>query len=243
LSALGTAYGAPTSAEDLAAYVYALLANQSYTQRFWNELETPGPRIPITRDAALFKRAVELGRHLIFLHTYGERFAPAGVTEIPQGKARIKKGVPTDSAHYPEQFSYNEAEQEIFVGLGIFGPVSKSIWEFEVSGLKVVQSWLGYRMKIRAGKKSSPLDDIRPESWTPKMTDEFLELLWVLEHTLNLEPQLRGLLDEIVASPCFKANELPQPTDAERRPPRSRDPNKADLFDDLADADEDDDED
>jgi hypothetical protein len=32
-----------------------------------------------------------------------------------------------------------------------------------MSGLKVVQLWLGYRMKKRARKKSSPLDDIRPE--------------------------------------------------------------------------------
>jgi hypothetical protein len=69
--------------------------------------------------------------------------------------------------------------------MAFFGPVAPEVWEFEISGLKAVQSWLGYRMKKRAGKKSSPLDDIRPERWTPKMTDELLELLWVLEATLD----------------------------------------------------------
>jgi hypothetical protein len=93
----------------------------------------------------------------------------------------------------------------------------------EVSGLKVVHSWLGYRMKSRAGKKSSPLDDIRPERWTPQLTDEFLELLWVLEATLAMEPDLSTVLDAVVASPCFTASELPQPSETERKPPKAKD--------------------
>jgi hypothetical protein len=60
------------------------------------------------------------------------------------------------------------------VGNSRFGPVTPEVWEFEVSGLKVVQSWLGYRMKKRARKKSSLLDDIRPERWTARMSDESL---------------------------------------------------------------------
>jgi hypothetical protein len=99
--------------------------------------------------------------------------------------------------------------------------VPPEVWEFEVSGLKVVQSWLGYRMKKRAGKKSSPLDDIRPERWTARMSDELLELLWVLESTLAAEPQLEKALDKIVAGPCFTAAELPTPKPEERKAPRS----------------------
>lgn len=102
------------------------------------------------------------------------------------------------------------------------------IWEFEVSGLKVVQSWPGYRMKARAGKKSSPLDDIRPERWTAQMSDELLELLWVLEATLALEPQLEQMLDKIIASPCFKADDLPQPKPSERKPPDGEDEKEED---------------
>ena len=84
-----------------------------------------------------------------------------------------------------------------------------------------MQSWLGYRMKKRAGKKSSPLDDIRPERWTPKMSEELLELLWVLEETLAMEPELEKALDNVVAGPCFTAAELPQPKPEERSAPAS----------------------
>lgn len=220
---LSTSYGAAPSAEDLAAYVYAALGGQSYTSLFWNELETPGPRVPLTKDGAIFAEAVALGRRLIWLHTYAERFrGDDRGDQVPAGTAKNTKAISSARDKYPEKFEYDPEAKEIHVGDGVFGPVAPEIWSFEVSGLKVVQSWLGYRMKVRAGKKSSPLDDIRPESWTPAMTDEFLELLWVLEATLDMEPQLSAMLDKIVAGPCFKASELPTPTEAERKPPGSK---------------------
>jgi len=233
LDALGEEYGAPPTAEDLAAYVYALLGGQSYTSRFWNELETPGPRVPLTRDGATFAETAKLGRKLIWLHTYADRFRDEGRgDEIPPGAAKAIKGVSDNPAMYPEIFSYDPAIREIAVGDGRFGPVAPNVWEFEVSGLKVVQSWLGYRMKKRAGRKSSPLDDIRPERWTARMSDELLELLWVLEATLAMEPELEKALDKVVAGPCFAAAHLPGPTPEERTPPGTTaiDGNPSDLF-------------
>jgi hypothetical protein len=221
LVALGKTYGTAPSAEDLAAYVYAVLGGQSYTRRFWNELETPGPRVPLTKDGATFAKAAKLGRKLIWLHTYAERFRgdDGRGDEIPPGAAKIVKGVSDSPAKYPGAFAFDPAKSEITVGEGRFGPVSPQVWEFAVSGLKVVQSWLGYRMKKRAGKKSSPLDDIRPERWTARMSDEFLELLWVLEATLAMEPQLEKVLDSVVTGPCFAAADLPIPTADERKAP------------------------
>src|SRR5699024_2870134 len=93
------------------------------------------------------------------------------------------------------------------------------IWAYEVSGLHVVRSWLGYRVRERAGRKSSPLDDIRPESWTWEMTQELMRLLWVLEGVIALEPAQAELLDEIVAGARLLASDRPEPTDAERKAP------------------------
>ena len=221
LAMLGKAYGIDPSAEDLAAYVYAVLGGQSYTRRFWNELETPGPRVPVTKDGAIFAKAAKLGRKLIWLHTYAERFRgdDGRGDEIAPGAAKIVKGVSDSPANYPEAYAFDPAKGEITVGDGRFGPVAPQVWEFEVSGLKVVQSWLGYRMKKRAGKKSSPLDEIRPERWTARTSDEFLELLWVLEATLAMEPDLEKVLDSVVAGPCFAAADLPTPTADERKAP------------------------
>lgn len=235
LDTLGKAHGTTPAAEDLAAYVYAVLGGQSYTRRFWNELETPGPRVPLTKDGKAFAAVAKLGRKLIWLHTYTERFQGDGRGgEVPRGKATTIKGVSSDPAHYPAEYSYDPVKREIAVGDGRFGPLTPEVWDFEVSGLKVVQSWLGYRMKKRAGKKSSPLDDIRPEHWTARMSDELLELLWVLEATLEMEPELAAALDSVVAGECFKASELPTPTEAERKPPKSGggQEEQADLFGD-----------
>ncbi len=93
-------------------------------------------------------------------------------------------------------------------------PVSR-IAGYSVSGFEVVKSWLGYWMRNRSEKSSSPLDDIRPESW--EFDDELLDLLWVLDHTIDLLPNLAKNLELILASDLFAFADLPQPTDAERK--------------------------
>jgi len=118
----------------------------------------------------------------------------------------------------PNKFDYDPATQRLTVGNGMFGPVSPAVWEFEVSGLKVLKSWLGYRMKKRKGRKSSPLDDIRPTRWT--QTDELLRLLAILEHTIEVTPAAAKLLDDIVSGPLIPASDLPSPTTAQRKPPK-----------------------
>ena len=47
-----------------------------------------------------------------------------------------------------------------------------------------------------------------------------LELLWVLEATVEAEPEFAELLTRIIASEVFNADELPEPTEEERKPPR-----------------------
>jgi len=218
---LSTEYLKPVTPQDLFAYAYGLLATPHYVERFSEELTVPGPRLPLTRDKALFDEAAQLGRQLIHLHTYGERFIPNGgkAGQVPQGSARLNIAIPDTSAGYPEAYEYDPATQTLRVGIGEIGGVGKDVFEFSVSGLDVVKSWLGYRMKKRAGRSSSELDKIRPDRWTTQMSQELLQLLWVLEQTLSRYPQMADLLDRIVAGPLFRADELPQPDAAQRKPP------------------------
>ena len=51
------------------------------------------------------------------------------------------------------------------------------------------------------------------------MTEELLEVLWVLERTIRLYPELADLLGKIVGGATFSTDELPTPSAAERRPP------------------------
>jgi hypothetical protein len=95
----------------------------------------------------------------------------------------------------------------LYVGKGIFENVRPEVWEFNVSGFEVVKSWLGYRMRKRSGKSSSPLDELRPESW--EFDEELLDLLWVLDHTIDLLPDLAENLELILAGTLFVGTELP----------------------------------
>ena len=225
LDKLSAEFSQPVAAEDLAGYVYAVLAQPEYTSRFARELGSREIRVPLTRKTGLFFRAAEFGKSLLWLHTYGERLTgeerPHG--SIPLGKAKCLKAVPDEEEKYPNDFSYNEETKKLHVGEGIFGPVEPGVFHFEVSGFQVVKSWLGYRMRERSGRKSSPLDDIRPRVWTREFTRELLELLWVLEKTIEGYPRQKKLLEQILAGPLFQANELPPvPDEAREAPPAPR---------------------
>lgn len=215
-------YGIAITMEDLAGYIYALLAQPAYTAEYAAELACREIRVPLTKNAASFFRAAEFGKALIWLHTYGERMAGEGRPHgrIPIGRAKCIKAVPEEEEKYPTEFRYDPARRILHVGEGEFGPVEPSVFGFEVSGLKVVKSWLGYRMKERSGRKSSPLDDIRPKSWTREFTRELLELLWVLEKTTEGYPKQKKLLDEILEGPLFTAAELPPVPPEAREAPR-----------------------
>ncbi len=218
--ALASALGASVSAESVLAYAYAVLCNPGYVARFEDELQVPGPRLPLTKDLELFERGVELGREVVRWHTYGERFRTEDDGFELSGTAAVITPISSSANGYPEKHKYHAKRQVLQVGDGEIGPVSEAVWNFSVSGLQVVKSWLDYRMKKGAGRKSSPLDDIRPEHWTSEMTQELLELLWVLEWTLAKYPELDAWLDEVLEGELFTADEIPAPTDAERKEPK-----------------------
>ena len=228
LKLLGTEYKRKVTPEDFLAYLYGVLAQPAFTTQFEKELETRKLCVPITKDTALFEKVRKAGARLLWLHTYGERFVPTEQTpgRVPPGAAKCVEAIPG----HAEEFIYNDANQTLRISGGVFAPVAPEVYEFEVSGLKVVQSWLKYRMKKGAGKKSSPLDDIRPVGWTSQFTTELLELLWILEATVKCYPEQKKLLEAIIASDCFQADKLPPVPDEMRKPPKARTV-KGGLFD------------
>lgn len=224
LDVLARAYAKRVTPEDFLAYVYGILAQPAFTERYAEELGSRELRVPLTKDAALFVQARDMGAKLLWLHTYGQRYVPKGQHHgrLPKGKARCMKPVPGDASSYPQSHEYNEATKTLRIGAGEFAPVARDVYESEVSGLKVVQSWLKYRTKNGGGKKSSALDDIRPQRWTGDFTTELLELLWVLELTIAEYPAQAKVLSAVVQGSCFRADELPSVPDAMRKPPSRR---------------------
>ncbi len=87
-------------------------------------------------------------------------------------------------------------------------------------------------MKKPAGKGTSPLDRLRPEKWSAQLTRELLELIWVLEQTVELQPALNTNLKHVLDGPLFSESELPMPTLEETQAPKTEDdtPEHPDLF-------------
>lgn len=222
--------GGSVAVEDLFAYVYAVLAGADYTQRFAEELTVPGPRVPLTADRDIFTEAVEYGRELLWLHTYGERFAVARdgflVSSISVDGTLTLPEKPSDIKFDPEA-------RQLRIGHGRVVGVTPEVWGFEVSGMQVVKKWLGYRTARGAGRSASsgsPLDQIRGTSWLDEWTVELLELLSVLQRTVDLQPRGVELLDRILAGRLISASDLPEPPPELRQPPgSSRGPRQAAL--------------
>ena len=212
--------------EALAAYVYAVLSSPRYQERFAEALKTPGPRVPMTADAALWDEAVALGTWLLWLHTYAER-----LQDKTKGRGRYVPFVSGLDWQEPvrtmpetkQDIHYDADTQVLSVGDGRVGGVSPEVWEYRVSGWPVVDRWLGYRTKKGAGKATSSesaLDHIRPTAWADEWNDELLELLRVLTLTVEKHPEQALLVDRICDGPLIPASELPKPKDAERKPPK-----------------------
>src|SRR5206468_7724044 len=112
LEFLAKKYKFSVTPEDFLAYLAGVAANPAYTARFQSDLTQPGLRIPITSRPKLFAQAVELGRRVIWLHTFGERFAdrkagrPPGPPRLPKERApRIPKdgAIPDDADSRPDE--------------------------------------------------------------------------------------------------------------------------------------------
>ena len=89
--------------------------------------------------------------------------------------------------------------------------------------MKVIPKWLGYRTAKGTGKavsSKSPLDHIRPTEWSEEWSHELRELVHVLTETMDMLPKGVLLLDQILEGELISADELPEPPDELRKPPK-----------------------
>ncbi len=213
---------AGVTAEDVFAYIAAVMAHPVFTARFKDDLIQPGLRLPLTADAKLFAQAVALGREVIWLHTYGERFTDKD-TGRPKGAPRMKEKAPTIPKDgeipgapepLPETMDYDAAKHRLRIGKGYIANVSQAMWDYEVSGKEVLRQWFSYRRRDRSrpiiGDRRPPsqLDKIQPEYWLPEYTTDLLDLLNVLGRLIALEPKQANLLTRICDGPLIEAADI-----------------------------------
>ena len=213
--------GVKVTGADLVCYVVAAVSHPGFTARFAGQLETPGIRVPITADAELFARAVELGREVVWASTYGERCAdpaagrPAGdITLPPDTRPRSLDGIPHTTDGMPATIEHSsdhanaESDDVLLVGGSRFQPVPAAVWRYDVGGKPVVRQWFGYRKREPGGRVTSELDGIIADRWSHQDTVELRELLSVLRRLTDLAPAQAELLDQVCAGPLITVEEL-----------------------------------
>lgn len=219
--------------EALFAYAFGILSGTDYTERYHSELDTPGPRIPITATPDLFKRMVAHGNKLIWLQTFGERGGSASLPLVGVSWSTEPTRLPQTKADY----RYDSETETLRVADGTLTGVPHAVWTFQVSGMEVIPKWLGYRMAKPAGRAASsesPLDHIRPDAWLAEWSQELIEVVAVIKETVALLPAGIALLDQIATGPLIAARELPEPPAVLRRPPKANGDEGFALFaDDL----------
>jgi len=221
LAALTRSLSNPVAAPDLLAYIAAVAANPAYTARFQSDLVQPGLRIPLTARYDLFQEGVEIGKRVVWLHTYGERFTdpasnrPAGPPRATGGPTIPRGGaIPAEPDKFPNELSYDEAAQRLYVGEGFIDNVSPEVRAYEVSGKNIIDQWFSYRRLDRSRpiigdrRPPSPLEQIQPDRWPASYTEDLINLLHVLTLLTALELDQADLLERICSGPLIDAELL-----------------------------------
>ncbi|MGI8861009.1 MAG: type ISP restriction/modification enzyme, partial [Rubrobacteraceae bacterium] len=221
LAYLGERYERTVGAEDFMAYIAAVAAHPAFAERFGEDLVQPGLRIPLTADGDTFTEAAGLGREIIWLHTFGERFAdpehgrPARPPRMPKGETpQIPAGGEIPREPMPDTISYDAAERRLLVGDGYVEDVDPRMWEYEVSGKHVLRQWFSYRKANRErpiiGDRRPPsrLGEIQPDHWPAEYTTELLNILNVLGRLVDLEESQADLLQRVCSGETIPDGEL-----------------------------------
>ncbi|MFE0757717.1 type ISP restriction/modification enzyme [Inquilinus sp. NPDC058860] len=223
LAHLAETYGHDVSPPDLMAYLAAVMAHPAFIARFAKDLKQPGLHVPLTADAGLFVQAVALGREVIWLHTYGERFDDPAAGRPKQAprldKARapvipVGGAIPGTPEPLPGSIDYDPTTRRLTVGKGHIDNVMSEIWAYEVSGKPVVRQWFSYRKRDRSRpvigdrRQPSPLDAIQPDHWLNEYTTDLMNLLHVLGRLVLLEPRQAELLEQILGHPLLGIADL-----------------------------------
>lgn len=224
LAALAAAHGRPVEGADLFAWIAAIAAHPAYVDRFRVELVQPGLRIPLPAEAETFAEGVRLGREVLWLHTFGERFSdaaegrPPGPPRLPTGQGPrmpAGSGIPGGLDRMPDRIDYDAERRRLVVGEGWIENVPPEVWAYEVSGKQVLVQWFSYRGKDRSRpqigdiRDRSALDAMLPEQgWLADYTDELLDLLHVLGRLVALESAQAALLERTMARPLLAHSAL-----------------------------------
>jgi predicted helicase len=146
----------PLTPEDVFAYLYAVLYAPGYRTRYAEFLKRDFPRVPLTRDVALFRSLCTLGKELVALHLMEQH--PKLETSYPVAGDNMVDNVrytePSPPAPLPQ--AGEGSKGRVWINqTQYFDNVPPDVWGYHIGGYQVCQKWL----KDRKGRQLS-YDDL-----------------------------------------------------------------------------------
>lgn len=133
--------------EDVFHYAYAVFYSPTYRSRYAEFLKGDFPRLPLTRDVALFRSLCALGTELVALHLMEQ-------LQKPETRYPVAGDNMVDAVRYTEPAS--GVLGRVWINKSqYFDNVPPEVWSYHIGGYQVCQKWL----KDRKGRPLS-YDDL-----------------------------------------------------------------------------------
>lgn len=178
IDGLSLAYHSPVDAGAVFDAMLALLSASSYTLRFAEDLEDVFPHVPFPASRELFEQAATIGAAIREVETFARPPDPA---LLPETLARL------DTTPTGPLAASDIVDGELRLcadGSGLVTGIPKRVWDFSVSGYRVLPRWL-------AAREGVEVDDAFRKEFVDivgritELIHRFDEADLVLEATLN----------------------------------------------------------
>jgi hypothetical protein len=144
IASLSRAYGEAVAPEDVFDAILCLLSAASYTLRFAEDLEDVFPHVPFPATLAVFREAVRVGREIRVVETFDRQ---------PAEQYRRAEFVRVTTQPRGTLAAVNHEDGAIILcadGSGRITGLPLPVWNFSVSGYRVLQRWLDARIGLPA---------------------------------------------------------------------------------------------
>ncbi len=182
VAALSAAYGRPVTPEDAFDAILCLLSASTYSVRFAEDLEDAFPHIPFPALPAVFERAVAVGREIRAVETFARKaekqFRPKSFA-----KEKLELEGPVGTIDWRDgEIVRVETTRAGRSATAWLAGVPEEVWNFAVSGYRVLPRWIEARAALPADQVVADLKDVAQR--VHELIHRFQEADLVLADTL-----------------------------------------------------------
>jgi len=191
-------YGKNVSKEDIFYYVYGILHNQDYRDKFANDLKKMLPRIPLVDSPKDFWKFSKAGRKLADLHINYENIPPYDGVIIKGAEVlSFLDKEPADTNLYRvEKMRFPKKDQKetiIYNSKITIENIPEEAYEYVVNGKSAIE-WIMERYQVKTDKNSGIKND--PNDWSKEVGNPRY-ILDLLLSIINVSIQTVEIVDEL----------------------------------------------